>query len=32
MAMEEKNETLTVKTDNPDVRFGKDLQPINGRR
>jgi len=30
--LERKNETHAAKTDNSDMRFGKDLQPINGRR
>jgi len=30
--LEQKTETRAAKTDNSDMRFGKDMQPINSRR
>jgi hypothetical protein len=30
--LEQKTETRAVRADNSDIRFGKDMQPINNRR
>ena len=30
--LEQKTETRAVRTDSSDIRFGKDMQPINSKR